>query len=51
MEKNKIEYKLMVPDTIPEKYSKIAAMIEKRYNLHVRKLTRKDIYQGGCGNR
>lgn len=41
----------MVPDTIPEKYAKIAAMIEKRYNLHVRKLTRKDIYQGGYGQK
>ncbi len=46
-----VEYKLIVPDTIPEKYSKIAAMIEKRYNLHVRKLTRKDIYQGGYGQK
>ena len=46
-----VEYKLMVPDTIPEKYSKIAAMIEKRYNLHVRKLTRKDIYEGGYGQK
>lgn len=46
-----VEYKLMVPDTIPEKYSKIAAMIEKRYNLHVRKLTRKDIYEGGFGQK
>ena len=46
-----VEYKLMVPDTIPEKYSKIAAMIEKRYNLHVRKLTRKDVYQGGYGQK
>ena len=24
-----VEYKLIVPDTIPEKYSKIAAMAEK----------------------
>ena len=46
-----VEYKLMVPDTIPEKYSKIAAMIEKRYNLHARKITRKDIYQGGYGQK
>jgi hypothetical protein len=46
-----VEYKLMVPDTIPDKYAKIAAMIEKRYNLHVRKLTRKDIYEGGFGQK
>ena len=42
-----VEYFLEVPDQIPEKYSKIAQMIEKRYNLHVRKLTRKDIFKGG----
>ncbi len=34
-----VEFKIMVPDTVPEKYAKIAMMIEKRYNLHVRKLT------------
>ena len=44
-----VEFKLMVPDTIPEKYAKIAMMIEKRYNLHVRKLTKKDSFQGGYG--
>ena len=46
-----VEFKLMVPDTIPEKYAKIAAMIEKRYNLHVRKLTKKDVFEGGFGQR
>ena len=46
-----VEFKLMVPDTIPEKYAKISAMIEKRYNLHTRKLTKKDIYEGGYGQK
>lgn len=46
-----VEYFLEVPDQIPEKYSKIAQMIEKRYNLHVRKLTRKDIFKGGYGRK
>lgn len=46
-----VEFKIMVPDTIPEKYAKIAMMIEKRYNLHVRKLTKKDIFQGGMGQK
>ena len=46
-----VEYKLIVPDTVPEKYAKIAAMIEKRYNLHVRKLTKKDVFQGGYGQK
>ena len=46
-----VEYKLMVPEKIPEKYTKIAKMIEKRYNLHVKKLTRKEIYKDGYGKR
>lgn len=46
-----VEFKIMVPDTVPEKYAKIAMMIEKRYNLHVRKLTKKDVFQGGMGQK
>lgn len=46
-----VEFKIMVPDTIPEKYAKIAMMIEKRYNLHVRKLTKKEVFQGGMGQK
>ncbi len=46
-----VEYKLMVPEKIPEKYTKISKMIEKRYNLHVKKLTRKEIYRDGYGER
>ncbi len=46
-----VEYKLFVPEEVPEKYTKIAAMIEKRYNLHVKKLTRKDVFEGGYGRK
>ena len=46
-----VEFKIMVPDEVPEKYAKIAMMIEKRYNLHVRKLTKKEIFQGGMGQK
>ena len=46
-----VEFKIMVPDEVPEKYAKIAMMIEKRYNLHVRKLTKKDVFQGGMGQK
>lgn len=42
-----VEFYLVVPEKSPEKYTKIAEMVEKRYNLHVRKLTKKDIFQGG----
>lgn len=44
-----VEYYLVVPEKSPEKYTKIAEMVEKKYNLHVRKLTKKDIFQGGYG--
>ena len=46
-----VEYKMFVPDTIPEKYTKIAAMVEKRYNLHVRKLTRREVLREGYGQK
>ncbi len=46
-----VEFKLMVPDKVPEKYTKIAEMIEKRYSLHVRKLTKKDVFEGGYGRK
>ena len=46
-----VEYRLDVPETAPEKYTKIAEMVEKRYNLHVRKLTKKEIFEGGYGKK
>ena len=46
-----VEYKLFVPDEIPAKFSKIAEMITSRYNLRVKKLTRKDIFEGGYGQK
>ena len=46
-----VEYKLFVPEEVPEKYTKIAAMIEKRYNLHIKKLTKKDVIEGDYGRR
>ena len=46
-----VEYRLDVPEIAPEKYTKIAEMVEKRYNLHVRKLTKKEIFEGGYGKK
>ena len=46
-----VEYYLEVPEKAPEKYTKIAEMVEKRYNLHVRKLTKRDIFEGGYGKK
>lgn len=46
-----VEFKLTVPDEVPAKYTKIATMIQNRYDLHVRKLTKKDIFDGGYGKK
>lgn len=41
-----VEFFMQVPDKIPEKFTKVAAMIQKRYNLHIKKVTRKDVREG-----
>lgn len=46
-----LEYKINVPDQIPEKLIKLSEMIQKRYNLHIKKLTKKDIFEGGYGRK
>ena len=46
-----VEFKVTVPDKMPERYAKIAQMVAKRYNLKIKKLTKKDIFQGGYGQR
>ena len=47
-----VEYKRYVPDAVPEKYMKVAKMVEERYNLHVKKLKRNEIFgEKGYGQR
>lgn len=46
-----VENKLMVPSEVPEKYAKIAAMIQERYNLNVVKLTKKMVFDEGYGQK
>ena len=46
-----LEFLIKVPNEVPEKLAKLSAMIEKRYNLHVKKLTKKDIFEGGYGKK
>ena len=46
-----VEFKIIVPETMPEKYAKIADMIQNRYNLHVKKLTKDDIFKRGYGRK
>ena len=46
-----VEFYIEVPEAIPEKYLKVADMVEKRYNLHIKKLTMKDIFMRGYGRK
>ncbi len=46
-----VEYFLPVPKAIPARYSKLAEMVMTRYNLKIRKLTKKDVYEGGYGHK
>ena len=44
-----VEFKIFVPDAMPEKHLKIAQMVEKRYNLHVHVMTKREVYKEGKG--
>jgi len=44
-----VEMLVKVPEKVPEKFAKIAHMVERRYNLHVHKLTRKELLKEGYG--
>jgi len=41
-----VEYKVYVPQEVPERLKKIAGMVEKRYNLRARSITKADLRQG-----
>lgn len=44
-----LEYRIRVPEVTPPKFAKLAEMVEKRYNLHVHKFTRKELLTEGKG--
>lgn len=44
-----MEYHVKVPDVVPDKFAKLSAMIEKRYNLHTRKFTSHELVDEGMG--
>ena len=45
-----VEFKITVPEKVPEKMVKISEMIMKRYHLHVRKPTKKEVMEEGLGH-
>ena len=44
-----LEYQVAVPETVPEKFGKIAQMVRQRYGLTVHKFTRKELLEEGYG--
>lgn len=46
-----VEFKVFVPKEVPEKMRKISELIMKRYNLHIRKLTRKEVLKEKMGHK
>ena len=44
-----MEYRVKVPEHVPDKFHKIADMIRTRYNLQVRKFTRQELLKDGKG--
>ena len=44
-----VEYKIYLPDTLPEKYARVGKIVEEKYGLRVRPLTRKAIFKEGLG--
>ncbi|MGX8694797.1 MAG: N-acetyltransferase [Prevotella sp.] len=44
-----MEYLVQVPDVVPDKFGKIASMVEKRYGLHVHKFNRHELTSEGWG--
>ena len=46
-----VEYKLTVPKELPEKFVRISELILKKYNLKIKKLTRKELKEKNYGQR
>jgi GNAT superfamily N-acetyltransferase len=44
-----LEYKVTVPEVVPEKFSKITEMVKQRYGLRVHKFTRHELVDEGWG--
>ena len=46
-----LEYKIFIPEQLPDKIIRVSKIVEQRFNLHVRKLTKKEITKGGYGQK
>ena len=46
-----LEYRIYVPEALPEKVTRIANLVSERYGLTVKKLRKRDITKGGYGQK
>ncbi len=46
-----VEYRIYIGDTVPDKYTRVAKIVEERYGLRLRKMTRRDIRKTDIGYR
>ena len=46
-----IEYRIYVPDQVPERVSRGAAIVAERYNHHIRKITNRDVRKEQYGQK
>ena len=46
-----LEYRIFVPDQVPDKVVRAAKLVSERYNLHVRKITKKEVRKENYGRK
>lgn len=46
-----LEYRIYIEDSIPEKFTRVASLVEQRYGLRLRKITRKEVRKTDIGYR
>ena len=46
-----LEYRITIPERLPEKYIRVAEIVKERYNLNVRKFTRRQITKEDYGRK
>ncbi len=46
-----LEYRIYIPDSVPDKVERAARLVAERYNLHVRKITKKEVRKEQYGRK
>lgn len=46
-----LEYRIFVPETVPDKVSRMAKIVSERYGLHIRKISRREVKKENYGRK